>query len=267
MKNKGYILTWDALLALTLILMTFVTLLALGYLNFSPEGNSEFERLHFLGNDVMDTLNKNGVLEEIATYWAKNDTANATETADHYLENLELVPSKFGYRLEIDGENVSERILNLPESEITAKTSSVRFISGFGFNQTSEAHVARAWLWYNDLVAGKLYSLERVWYGNSSRYSFGANWTFYYEGGAQSPDICIPQDCSGDDLHTYDGTLIETEDALDDAMFRLLYKLDTDKNGKIDLDYDTENMVFKASSIETKQLGSQLLEVKLILWV
>lgn len=268
MKNKGYILTWDALLALMIVILTFATLLSLGYLNFSPgSGSASFERLHFLGEDTLDVLNKNGILAEIVSSWSQNDTGGATELADSYLKNLTLIPSRFGYRLEINNKNISERTLKTPENEITAKTNVVRFVSGFGINKTPDVWVARAWLWYND--SGVIKTYESVTYGNSFRFSLGANWTFDYSGMGTAEDICIPPDCSGDDEHTYDGSPIETDDALDDAMYRLLDKLDTDtpNDGEIDLPFDSDNMLFKTSSVSTKQFDSKLVEVKLILWI
>lgn len=268
-KNlKGYILTWDALLALFIIIITFTSLLTLGYLSFDLS-QSYFEKLHFIAEDSLDILNKNSVLEEIVSNWAQDRKEIATEIANYHLNKLVPVEKpKVGYRLEINNENITERFSEI-EGRAKEKTRAIRFLSGYKFNETGKnVFVARAWLFYNDTEINKTYTLENVPYGNSFKIALGANWTIQHLGGISV--FCIPEDCSGDDTHSYvDGNCPypqNTKDALDDATFRLLRKIDTDLDCKIENIDLNDNKTFRVSSVPTKQIGN-LTEVKLILWM
>jgi hypothetical protein len=281
-NRRGYVLTLDALLALMVLFISLIMLLTLGYLgngggSLGGIGFSQkptFEKLHVLGENAMNVLNKNGVLEEIISKWAQNDMENATKIANYYLDTLALIPKekpRIGYRLEINGGNISERTQGVSEEDAVVKTRILRIFSIYGENETIDVMVARAWLLFNDTNRNKTYSLESVPYGNSFKIALGGNWTIDHLGMPGTSKICVPEDCSGDDEHNY--TTLDhfppdnNEDALDDSIYRLLEKLDLDNNGRIDIEFNEENMTFKTSSVLTKQIGEKSTEVKLILWI
>lgn len=157
MKNKGYVVILDAIIALIFLLFIFTIFIAVHEPKVSKTGTTSFKNIHYLSEDVLDVLNKQGVLDEIGTEWASSNGSitsehwsNATNISKKYLEKL--IPKRFGYRLVIDDTNViydsnsdpdSERP---PENEAISKTHSTRLLVGYGKGLPTRGHVARAFL-------------------------------------------------------------------------------------------------------------------------
>ncbi len=129
MKRKGYVMTWDAILALIFILLVFVGLITMEHTRSINVKEVGFLELHSTTEDSIEVLNKRGALEEIVIYWAENNTQLANDTATFYLE--QLIPDNMGYRLRFDNDTICEN-LRVGEAQASEKTKSTRFITGYG---------------------------------------------------------------------------------------------------------------------------------------
>ncbi|MEA3255069.1 MAG: hypothetical protein U9Q22_04465, partial [Candidatus Altiarchaeota archaeon] len=70
--KKGYVLTLDAILALTVVLM--VSFMVFEVQNsVGGVGKMGFKRIHYVSEDAIGVLNKKGVLDQICTEWAVAD--------------------------------------------------------------------------------------------------------------------------------------------------------------------------------------------------
>ena len=98
-REKGYILTWDALVALSMVLFILVGFLGLHYFRVSKAEKDAFQKAHAVVEDSMETLNKKGILEEIGFHWASGNLSGAASLSRDYLDKL--VPPHMGYRIEI----------------------------------------------------------------------------------------------------------------------------------------------------------------------
>jgi len=129
MKRKGYVMTWDAILALIFILVVLVGLITMEHTRSINVKEAGFIELHSTAEDSIEVLNKMGALEEIAIYLSENNTQLANDTAAFYLE--QFIPENMGYMLKFDNDTVceSQRIIEARASE---KTKSTRFITGYG---------------------------------------------------------------------------------------------------------------------------------------
>lgn len=258
-NNKGYVLTWDAMIALVLVTAAVASAMALGFFR-NPEDNT-FERLNSIAGDALDVMDKNGELDAVVSYYNSGDRESAAEKASTELAKL-LSGRKVGYRFMVGGDVLAENIILENDSEASHVTQSTRYLSGAG----GDAFMARASLLYNDPVEGITFTINGTSYGNPFPNYEGANWTFDHLGGSYK--ICVPEDCSGDNTYTYDGSDISTNDAADDAMLRLLKKLDTNSNGILDIDFDGTKMLFRVYSTESSiHSAGDFSEAKLVVWV
>ncbi|MBU4266132.1 MAG: hypothetical protein KKE96_02780, partial [Candidatus Altiarchaeota archaeon] len=97
MKRRGYVMTWDAILALIFIMLVFTGLITMEHTRSINVKEVGFLELHSTAEDSIEVLNKMGALEEIVIYWSENNTQLANDTATFYLE--QFIPEKMGYRL------------------------------------------------------------------------------------------------------------------------------------------------------------------------
>lgn len=134
----------DAVVAVMLVSVIFVSLLGFHYSQMTQTSVTAFKGLHYLSEDVLDTLNKQGILDEIGEAWAENDLNRSQEIADYYLE--ELVPESTGYRLSIDDEVVAENPGRIPMGDATTLTHASRMLVGYGKGLPVRGSVARAFL-------------------------------------------------------------------------------------------------------------------------
>ncbi len=266
--NRGYVLSLDAIIAILLLFVIFIGFASFEYSKiFSGE---RLEHFHYVAENCIEVLNKNGILEEIVFYWSENSTI-ANEMAEIYLDKI--LPSNVGYNLKINGESICNNT-RISEDEASSMTTATRIISGYKKGRPVNEFVARAWLLYNDTTLNKTYTIANVSYGNSFKAVNGSNWTIEYKtgGGSNTVALCVPPDCSGDDIHTYTSIKHEhpgTDDAIDDAIYRLLDNLDTDNDGIIDMidgkEFNSARMRFKTRSVSVKTLLDTVI-VKLTIW-
>lgn len=253
-NSKGYVMTWDALIALVLIIVTISSLIALGYLK-NTERNF-FVNLHYDAENAIDILVKGPTIEQIFFEYYNGEKQIAKEKAEIMLSNI---LHKLNYRFEIDSETLIEKILTENESNAKYKAKASRF-----FSLPEKVFIARASLIYNDSNKNLTYTLSSASYGNSFKIFSGANWTFSHNAGITK--VCVPINCSGDNSYIYGTSNIITNDSADDAIYRLLRKLDIDSDGDIDIDFSEESMFFNVCAIETLQQRS-LTNMNLIVWI
>jgi hypothetical protein len=134
--------------------------------------------------------------------------------------------------------------------------------------------------WYLNMISG-------VGYGRSFPLSQGGDWTFSYQGDyglLTSPPMRIPQRWAGSDpwTYVYGSPPDDSKDTMDNAMYRLLVKVDADSDStvnkfeRIDERYDpfdteypfnASYMWFDAEDVvKTMNLVGPI-EVKLVVWI
>ncbi|MFH1055399.1 MAG: hypothetical protein V1744_04825, partial [Candidatus Altiarchaeota archaeon] len=146
--GKGYIITWDALVALSFIVFLMLGFIGLQYTGQRSGGLSEFERLHSVSENALDTADKRGALEEIGQYWALKNYSYAGNLTKGAFE--ELIPDKIGYRLEaVDQSGVhviySSGAGRPSEEGASDQTRSFRIVSGYKEDEPKVGWTARAW--------------------------------------------------------------------------------------------------------------------------
>jgi len=273
MKQKGYVMTWDAILALFFIILVFIGLITLEYSRTINVKKTGFLKLHSTSEDALDILNKMGILGSIVAYWSENNTEMANETATFYLEWI--IPENIGYRLKVGNDIICVN-LRIREDEASDKTKSTRMVTGYAKNKSQE-FIARAWLLYNETSTNKSYSIANVSYGRGLRDAEGCEWLIEYMNitlDNENTTILIPPDYPGDSKCNYTSTDYleepEGEDAVNDAIYRLINKSDIDDNGVMDqidgMSFNETSMTFKTANITTKSL-TDTAEVTLVVWM
>lgn len=272
MNSKGYVLTLDAIVAVIAFLIILIGFLSIQYQK-PYESEGRFERLYSITEDAIDILNKNGILEQVVFYWSENNLSLANETARLYLD--QILPGNTGYRFEIENLPISgnSRIM---ENEATIKTNAERWISGYSINKSLDEFISMAWLLYNDTSINKTYTISNVSYGNSFRTAVGSNWTIEHItilGETANESILVPKTYSGNkklnytkSTHSYPNT----DDSIDDAVYRLFIKLDPDNDGAINLmngrEFNSRNMTIIPSKVPAKSLHDTVM-VRLVVWM
>lgn len=262
-------LSLDAIIAILLLFIIFIGFIGFQYSRLFDFSGERLEHSHYVAEDSLEVLNKDGILEEIVFYWSENSQI-ANETARTYLDKI--LPGNVGYRLEINRESICNN-MRISEDGASFITTATRLISGYKKGKSVNEFVSRVWLLYNDTTLNKTYTIANVSYGNSFKTVNGSCWNIDYEGGASSEYVCIPPGYMGTDIHNYTSsnyTNPESDDAIDDAMYRLLDKLDTDPNdGVINLidgkEFNSTKMKFEAANVSVKTLWGPA-TVKLIIW-
>jgi len=115
-----------------------------------------YKNMHYISEDILDVLNKQGVLDEIGTEWALSNGStnsthfeNATNITKGYMDTL--IPPNIGYRVTMDDmviydsdlDNASNRI---KESDSNTKTYASRLLVGYAAGLPTVGHIARAFL-------------------------------------------------------------------------------------------------------------------------
>jgi hypothetical protein len=153
--KKGYIMILDAIIAMALILTAFTVVVSIHNSATSKTSSMSFKSIHYISEDVLDVLNKQGALDYIGTDWAAaNGSApawsNESNVSLQYMDKL--IPGIYGYRLEIDGAPVYDSTSNassgrpVNSSIKTSETHSSRLLVGFGKGMPTRGQVARAYL-------------------------------------------------------------------------------------------------------------------------
>ena len=152
MKNKGYVLTMDAVIALIFVIGVFIAVLTLDFFNPNETSTTAFLNLHYVAEDSMDVLNKVGVLDDIGELWSLNDNLSLENASNITKENLELIiPPNVGYTLAIEGDIIynSDDEINGTRprrSESSVLTTSRRLLVGYGKDKPIRGCVARTYL-------------------------------------------------------------------------------------------------------------------------
>ena len=147
MRKKGFVLSLDALIALSIILIFFTLILTLKF--FSPLQTSvtKFKHMHYISEDALELSSKQGILDQIGEKWATNHTENVSNLVKPYFDPL--IPPHMGYKLEMDGEVLysSDNDSSRPkESDSEVELCSKRLISGYMSGAPVQGDVARTYL-------------------------------------------------------------------------------------------------------------------------
>ncbi len=269
MNSRGYILTLDAIVAAMAFMILLIGFISMQYQ--TPNESGRFERLNSLAEDAVDILNKNGILEQIVFYWSENNLSLANETARLYLD--QILPTNIGYSVEIENLPISGNSRILEDAGI--KTSAERWISGYSINKSVDEFASMAWLLYNNTSINKTYTISNVSYGTSFRTAVGSNWTIEHamSGETANESILIPRDYSGRKKLNYTKSnhgYMNTGDSIDDAVYRLLKKLDPDDDGVINLisgmEFNSTNMTIIPSAVPVKSMHDTV-RARLIVWM
>lgn len=156
MKNKGIAIMLDALVALIFVLLVLSVYYGLSHEKISRTSGTEFKKLHYVSEDVLDVLNKEGVLDKVGEEWAKANGSvtseywqNASNLIQSYLEKL--IPQNMGYKVTIDEVSLYSSDDDVNSSRITennseTKTHSTRLLIGYSAGKPTRGQVARAFL-------------------------------------------------------------------------------------------------------------------------
>lgn len=85
-------------------------------------------------------------------------------------------------------------------------------------------------------------------YSSVTSKSDGCSWTVSFEDGTAAT-IKVPSSYSGADICTFSGKIYDANDALDNAVYQLFGNLDIDKDGKLDISVDENNLNVNALTI------------------
>jgi len=266
MNSKGYALTLDAIIAMMAFLIILVGFMSVEYQR-PYEMEDRISHLHSTAQDAIDFLNKNGILEQVVFYWSENSNL-ANKTATHYLD--QLLPENIGYRLEVEGHNISDNS-RIGEDEAVIKTSAECQVSGYAINESVNESVSMAWLLYNHNS-----TLMHAGFNRSFKAAIGSKWTIEHDTlpeGTATKTVLVPSGYSGDKEQTYMKSSHNrpvTDDSIDDAVYRLLVKLDTDNDGSVNLidgmEFDPNHMEIISPAIPVKSMHDTV-KVRLILWM
>ncbi len=143
MKQRGFSLTLDAVISMMFILLIFLAMSAYRYTDLSETTTIAFINLHAISEDVLDVMNKMGILDRIGQEWVGGNESGAANLSRQYFDLL--VPANIGYEVLFDRERVAYNA-RVPESSAIAKTSAMRLLAGYEKNRTTIGSVARGFL-------------------------------------------------------------------------------------------------------------------------
>lgn len=272
LDSKGYVLTLDAIIAVMAFLIILIGFMLIQYQK-PYESGGRFERLYSITEDAIDILNKNGILEQVVFYWSENNLSLANETSRLYLD--QILASNIGYRFEIGNLTISDNS-RIMENEAGIKTNAERWISGYSINKSVNEFISMTWLLYNNTSINKTYTISNVSYGNSFRTAIGSNWTIEHNttsGETANESILVPKTYSGNKKLNYTKSSYSypnTDDSIDDAVYRLLLKLDSDNDGAVNLidgrEFNPANMTIIPSVVPAKSMH-ETVKVRLVVWM
>ncbi|ODS38520.1 MAG: hypothetical protein A7316_00920 [Candidatus Altiarchaeales archaeon WOR_SM1_86-2] len=207
LKNKrGYALTWDAILALGFVLVFLAAMFSLQYVKVSEVSTMEYKILHYVSEDVLDVLNKKGILDEIGEEFAVSNVSSMEENMTKLLN--ELIPEHIGYRLEIiewdeDTANYGTYLIteNLTRAgdmgEAEVLTHSARLLVGYGKEKPVYGDVARSYILLKGLnFTGEIWDLLEC---------FGTDPCYCCAGPSCTAPTGDPTDCSAAELNNLKG--------------------------------------------------------------
>jgi hypothetical protein len=143
-NQKGFTLTLDAIIAILFIMSISLAISAYRYTETTETSRGAFLNLHYVAEDALDVLNKQGIVDSISFYYILSQQANESDEIEGNLSmasNLSmqyldvLVPTTIGYRLVVEEGNESTTIAE-SESRIgydpsTVLTHARRLVVGY----------------------------------------------------------------------------------------------------------------------------------------
>jgi hypothetical protein len=257
--GKGYILTVDAVMALIIVMLLFILIVGMQGSMKNTE-STEFERLHYISEDVIEALNREGVLDQICTGWALSggDEASASWADARFIANKSLsslIPENIGYSLLIDGKELYNNSDTTPPGDASTLTHSTRTISGYMQGSPVDGYVARAYT-----------STNSSGYGKAMKNDEGCTWTVQFET-APSANIKVPGNYSGTKNCNYMTGTYDAQSAVDDAAYRLFSLYDNPHNGMLDTVIGQGAMRVESASVGYVRSTWSPAEVKLVLWM
>jgi len=191
-NKKGYTLMIDALIALIFMLFIITTIYSMSFSRNAKTDIMSFKELHYKSEDVLDVLNKKGVLDNVSTSWADNSTPGSDEMeaaenlAIYYLNRT--LPLGVGYNLTIEEGSLTSTIAVSDSSrpsleDSSTATHSTRILVGYGSGMPTYSFVSRASLNSISNTAGSEYAYFGgfVGQGNITRF-------------ITLPDDAVPED-------------------------------------------------------------------------
>ncbi|MEA1924651.1 MAG: VWA domain-containing protein [Candidatus Altiarchaeota archaeon] len=156
MKDKGYAVIMDALMALFIFLVVVTVMIGPEYFRTPQSDILNYKKLNYWADDSLDVMNKKAVLDEIAYHWSMsggNRSSPNWTVAESLCRNYtnKILPQSpgVGYSMLIGGMelcNSSGNINRTLESMSDTKGSASRLLVGFGANKTVKGFIANALL-------------------------------------------------------------------------------------------------------------------------
>jgi hypothetical protein len=259
--KKGYVLTLDALLSLMVVMVIYVLIMGIQS-SINTTEITEFKKLHYTSEDTLQALSEKGVLDQICIQWALAEGVTsdshfdlARNISNSYLS--EMVPSRIGYRLMINGIQVANDSSRLSENDSSVKTHSRRMLSGYNSSMPTQGYAARARI--ND---------TNVSYGSVFWNKDGCNWTIQRLDDV-NVSMPMPKDYLGSVPCKYTNASIsyDNRSAVNDAMYRLLRKNDTTNRGKMNYNLVPASVITDVAVMSSVKSVSVPVKVELVLWM
>ena len=154
MKNKGYAVIIDALIALAIFIIVLTVLIGTEYFRTPQSDILDYKKLNYWADDSLDVMNKKGILDEICYNWAmaKEDKSsdywkNASILCNKYVNKLLPQQPGVGYSFTIDDQEICNSTWNTNRTAWLndgTKTHSSRILIGFGPNVTLDGWLGSA---------------------------------------------------------------------------------------------------------------------------
>ena len=212
--------------------------------NYTPLTVSEFNKVPLtfetdrFGNNIT-----NGILT-IYPNTSVSDAKVTSYSGNSWTDNL-IVNGNTVFRLSDYGSNYlplgDPFIVNIPVTNINQGNNTITISTGLNStNSTGGSSDNRAI--YTLLLNGF------ADYSSVVSKSDGCSWNVAFEDGTSST-IKVPSDYSGADVCSFSGKIYDSNDALENVVYELFNNLDIDKDGKIDVNIDENNLNFNTLSI------------------
>jgi hypothetical protein len=197
--DKGYILTWDSLIALSIILVLLSGFIGLEYFQSARMRQESLKTVSDVSENALDTLSKSGVLDEVGGAWSNGNYSYAGNLSKEYLD--QLIPDNMGYQLVFIDSSGQYLVVSRGGGDFQNaldQTRARRSLSGYKEDNPRFGWVSRAWLFKDkSSINRKVYRFD------------GGSWTEYdsvvisYPEGTPFNDIFylrIPQDYTADTI-------------------------------------------------------------------
>ena len=146
MKQKGFILTMDSVISIMVAILFSMTIYDIQIGQHTTGDVASIENLHYVSENILETMNKRGDLDKLGCCWATNDNSSkcgfdcieAKSRIEDYI--CSGISRSRGYNLTIEDDMVLQRGTQKPPL-----THSSRLVSGFTMSKITEGWVAHAY--------------------------------------------------------------------------------------------------------------------------